>query len=284
MGVFARLAQLIKANLNDLISRSEDPEKMLNQVVVEMNAQLISAKKQVAVSIADEKHLAKQAEQEAANAAEWERRAMLAVRQGDDTLAKEALARKKEHDDLARQYEEQWKKQKAAVDQLKTALRMLNDKIEEAKRKKNVLIARKKRAEAQKAIQETMSGLKDQSAFETFDRMAGKIDQLEAEAEAGAELAEEYTGDVLASQFANLEKTAGADDELLALKRKMGLAPPEAAPVPPQAAPMRVEAPAGTAGTAASATRAEQDELAAALEEMEAEQTQGQQSSRKAGR
>ena len=80
MGIFARLATLIKSNLNDLISRSEDPEKMLNQIVIDMDNQLIEAKKQVAVSIADEKRLAKQAEQEAANAAEWERRAMLAVR------------------------------------------------------------------------------------------------------------------------------------------------------------------------------------------------------------
>ena len=98
MGIFARLARLIKSNINDLISRSEDPEKMLNQIVIDMSAQLIEAKKQVASSIADEKRLAKQAEQEAANAAEWERRAMMAVRAGDDALAKEALARKKEHE------------------------------------------------------------------------------------------------------------------------------------------------------------------------------------------
>ncbi len=267
MGIFSRLAQLIKSNLNDLISRSEDPEKMLNQVVLDMSNQLTEAKKQVAASIADEKRLAKQFEQEAANGAEWERRAMMALRAGNEELAKEALARKKEHDQLAQTFKDQWAKQKAAVEQLKKALRMLNDKIEEAKRKKNVLIARKKRAEAQKAIQETMAGLKDQSAFETFDRMAGKIDQMEAEAEAGAELQEEYTGDVLASQFATLEKTAGADEELLALKRKMGLAPPEPAPAKEAAAPVqaRVEAPAP------SVTTKEQEELAAALEEMEAE-------------
>jgi len=276
MGIFSRLAQLIKSNLNDLISRSEDPEKMLNQVVLDMNNQLVEAKKQVAASIADEKRLAKQFEQESSNASEWERRAMMALRAGNEELAKEALNRKKEHDALATTFKDQWQKQKAAVDQLKRALRMLNDKIEEAKRKKNVLVARKKRAEAQRAIQETMSGLKDQSAFETFDRMAGKIDQLEAEAEAGAELSEEYTGDVLASQFAHLEKSAGADEELLALKRKMGLAPPEEAPAPVEAVPTRVEA-AKTEAASAS----EQEELAAALEELEAEQ-QAQQ--RKAGR
>jgi phage shock protein A len=203
---------------------------------------------------------------------------MMALRAGNEDLAKEALARKREHDQLAATFKEQWTKQKNAVEQLKKALRMLNDKIEEAKRKKNVLVARKKRAEAQKAIQDTMAGLKDQSAFETFDRMAQKIDQLEAEAEAGAELQEEYTGDVLASQFASLEKNAGAEDDLAALKRKMGLLPPEAAPPPKEAVQARVEAPpASKKGRTAS----EEDELAAALEEMEAEQQQAQ---RKAGR
>src|SRR3984885_14969950 len=177
MGIFSRLAQLIKSNLNDLISKSEDPEKMLNQVVLEMSNQLIEAKKQVASSIADEKKLRKQLEQEQANAQEWERRAMMALRAGNEELAKEALARKREHEQLAATFQDQWTKQNTAVEQLKKALRMLNEKIEEARRKKNVLVARKKRAEAQKAIQETMSGLRDQSAFETFDRMSQKIDQ-----------------------------------------------------------------------------------------------------------
>jgi phage shock protein A len=271
MGIFSRLAQLIKSNLNDLISKSEDPEKMLNQIVLDMNNQLVEAKKQVASSIADEKRLAKQYEQEAANAAEWERRAMMALRAGNEELAKEALSRKKEHDQLSETFKGQWQKQKDAVEKLKTALRMLNDKIEEAKRKKNVLIARKKRAEAQKAIQETMHGLKDQSAFETFDRMAGKIDQLEAEAEAGEELNEEYTGDVLASKFNNLEKKAGAEDDLADLKRKMGMLPPEEKKAE-EKVQARVEAPKQEA-----AQRSEQDELAAALEELEQEQVQEQQ-------
>src|SRR5512142_260511 len=121
MGIFARLAALLKSNLNDLISKSEDPEKMLNQVVLDMSNQLVEAKKQVAASIADEKRLAKQCEQEAANATEWERRAMMALRAGNEELAKEALARKKEHDALALTFKEQWEKQKAAVEQLKRA-------------------------------------------------------------------------------------------------------------------------------------------------------------------
>ena len=274
MGIFARLARLIKSNLNDLISRSEDPEKMLNQIVIDMNTQLIEAKKQVAASIADEKKLAKQTEQAAATAAEWERRAMMAVRAGDDALAKEALTRKREGDDLVTAFRGQWETQKASVDQLKQALRALNGKIEEAKRKKNLLVARKKRAEAQKAIQETMSGLRNASAFEAFDRMADKIDRIEAEAEAGAEIAEEYTGDVLASKFANLEQTAGADEDLVALKRKMGILPPE----PPAAEPaqVRVDEQAASMDTSEldELSQAERDELAQALAELEAEQQQ----------
>jgi phage shock protein A len=277
MGIFARLATLIKSNLNDLISRSEDPEKMLNQVILDMSTQLIEAKKQVAVSIADEKKLAKQAEQQAKEAAEWERRAMLAVRAGDDQLAKEALARKKEMDGLHQTLSTQWQKQKAAVDQLKTALRMLNDKIEEAKRKRGVYVARLKAAEAQKAIRETMSGMTQSSAFETFDRMAQKVDQIEAEAEASSEIAEEYSGDALAERFGKLEQTAGADDELLALKRKMGVAPPEAPK--PEHVPARIDAPVSVTappGQREAVSQAERDELAAALAELEVQEQQNQ--------
>src|SRR5438552_18572934 len=136
---------------------------------------------------------------------------MLAVQAGDDELAKEALARQKEHDDLGTQFEQQWHLQKQAVDKLKDQLRILNNKIEEAKRKKNILVARAKRAEAQRTIQSTMAGLSDTSAFDTFERMAEKVDAIEAEAEAGVELAGELTGDSLASKFKQLESGGGAD-------------------------------------------------------------------------
>src|SRR4029078_9281455 len=134
-----------------------------------------------------------------------------AVHANDDELAKEALVRQKEHDELVHQFEQQWHIQKGAVDKLKDQLRHLNGKIEEAKRKKNILVARAKRAEAQKTIQSTMAGLSDTSAFDTFDRMTGKVDQLEAEAEASVELSGELTGDTLQTKFKQLESTGGAD-------------------------------------------------------------------------
>jgi phage shock protein A len=272
MGIFARMARLIKANLNALISGAEDPEKILTQLLEEMAKQLGEARQQVAVAIAEEKGLAKRLQVEKDVAAEWERKAMLAVRANNDTLAKEALARKQEHTALVEQYQTQWQKQKAAVDQLKLALRALNNKIEEAKRKKSLLVARQKRAEAQSKIQETLGGLKNASAFEAFEQMAQKVDQMEAQAEATTELASEYNGDTLAQQFGELESTAGADEELLALKRKMGVLPPA-----PVAAPVRVAA-AGTDETPLDA--AEEAELAQALAELEAEEQRSLQAKR----
>lgn len=225
MGIFSRLGHLIKSNINDLISRSEDPEKMLNQVIIEMNNQLVEARKQVAVAIADEKRLRKQWEAELNLTRDWKKKAMMAVRAGDDALAKEALQRKKEHEELSEQYQKQWESQKNGVEQLKTALRTLNNKIEEAKRKKGLLVAKKKRAEAQKTIQETMTGLNEAAAFETFDRMEQKIEQLEAEAEAQTELAGQMTGDTLNQKFEQLEAGAGVDMDLLELKEEMGMLP-----------------------------------------------------------
>jgi phage shock protein A len=226
MGIFSRIGSLFKSNINDLISKAEDPEKMLNQVVLDMQTQLVEAKKQVAVSIADQKRLEKQRDEQADLGREWERKAMLALKAADENLAREALKRKAEHDGQFAEFSKQAQLQKDAVDKLKDQLRALNEKIEEAKRKKNILIARQKRAEAQKTIQNTMSGLSDTGAFDTFDRMAQKVDQIEAEAEASAELGGELTGDTLQQKFKALEASgAGSDDALEALKVKMGLAP-----------------------------------------------------------
>ena len=224
MGIFSRLGTLIKSNINDLITKAEDPEKMLGQVLLEMQQQLVEAKKAVAVAIADEKKLQKQYTAETDKAKEWERKAMVAVRAGDDGLARQALARKQEHETIATQFQNQWVQQKQAVEKLKDALRLLNNKIEEAKRKKNILIARKKRAEAQQQIANTMQGLGDTSAFDTFDRMAERIQLMEAEAEAGAELAGELSGDTLESKFLQLEQAGTSDDDALSeLKAKMGV-------------------------------------------------------------
>ena len=223
MGLFDRLSAMLRSNINDLISRAENPEKMLNQLILDMKTQLAKAKQQVASAIADERKLQSDAEALKKQAEDWERRAMMAVQEGRDDLAKQALGRYNEQLQAAQQLQETWLRHKAETDQLKLSLRQLNDKIEEAKRKKNILVARSKRAEAQQRIQETMSGLSDKSAFESFERMAEKIEATERKALAAAELNEEVSGDLLARQFEALEYKGSSDQQLIELKTKMGI-------------------------------------------------------------
>jgi phage shock protein A len=241
MGILDRLSTMMRSNINDLISRAENPEKMLNQLVLDMRSQLAKAKQQVAAAIADEKRLQAQVEQEKKLADDWEKRAMLAVQEGRDDLAQQALLRHAEHAQGATQLDETWRKHAAETEQLKASLRTLNDKIEEAKRKKNILIARQRRAEAQRRIHETMSSISDKSAFETFERMSERIEQTERRALAAAELSEELEGDQLEKQFKVLEYQGDADQQLLALKQKMGLIGPgqaeQARQLKPGAAP-----------------------------------------------
>ncbi|MBL4818568.1 MAG: PspA/IM30 family protein [Deltaproteobacteria bacterium] len=225
MGMLKRFWTMLKSWLNHLIGAAEDPEKMLNQSLLDMQEQLITAKRQVAVAIADEKRLIQQYEREKQTSSDWEQRAMLAVQQSNDSLATQALERQAEHVKLASGFEENWRAQKKSVDQLKSGLSKLSGKISDAKRQKDLLIARARRAQAQKSITETMSGMGEMGALETMGRMEEKISQMEAEADATAELAEEIHGDKLLAQFDKLEQPAKSSEALLALKSKMGVLP-----------------------------------------------------------
>jgi phage shock protein A len=227
MGIFSRLKTLISSNVNDMINKAENPEKMLNQLLIDMNEQLIESKKAVAMAIADEKKLERETANQQAQAQEWERKAMLAVRSGQDDLAKEALLRKQEYDNSYQEYQKQWTAQKASVEKLKESLRELQAKIEEAQRKKNLLVARAKRAEAQQKIQNTISSVTgNTSAFDAFDRMSKKVDQMEAQADAAKELEDLSADSNLEKKFAALEKSdSSADLMLTELKEKMKALP-----------------------------------------------------------
>ena len=221
MGIMDRVATVVKSNLNHLINKAEDPEKMLDQILIQMRQQLVEAKRAVAVAIADEKRLAAQLEAELEQVREWERRATIAVQKGEDDLAREALRRKSDHEQIAIGYKKQWDAQQASSENLKNALRALSQKIEEAGRKKNLLVARQKRAEAQKHIHEVMTGLTDTSAFESFDRMTAKVEQIEAQAGAAVELSQELSGDTMEQRFRALESSTDVEQELHALKAKV---------------------------------------------------------------
>ena len=209
----------------------EDPEKVLNQTIRDMQEQLNSAKTQVAESIAYEKRLKIQYDKAVERAKEWEGKAMQAVNAGRDDLAVEALSRKEEAEKEAAQFRVQWEAQKKGCDQIKEKLKAMNNKIEEAKRKKSLLVAQAKRAEASKTIHKTLAGMDEGAAFSTFLHrirqiiLCEKVETLEAEAQASEDLAMDFsTGDTLDKQISEL-KPAVNSDALAALKAKMGKAP-----------------------------------------------------------
>lgn len=215
MSLWQRIKLILSSNINAVVSKAEEPDKILEQLLVEMRNQYRDAKVQVGRAIADEKRLRAQLDQEASQVGEWEKKARLALKSSDEELAKKALLRKREVEGRVATLQEQWEGQKNAVEGLKVALAKLNDKIEEAKRQKDVLIARHKRAVAKQEIHDTLSGISDPGTFDTFDRMTGKVEQAEAQAAASEELGQLTAGDTLEEEFKALEE-ADVGDSLLA--------------------------------------------------------------------
>lgn len=216
MGVFERISRIIRSNISDLLDRAEDPEKVLQQIMVDMQQDLREAKLHVAAAIRDQKKLETRYQENLDLAGRWEKRAISAVEEGDDALAKEALRRKRNFEQLAKGYKEQLEEQTRSVKLLKTSLAALEAKIEEARRRKDLLIARQKRAQAQKAISEGMNGMSKSSALAVLGRMEGKVKAAEIHAEAIAEL----EADSLEARFARLDNE-DVDDELAKLKAKL---------------------------------------------------------------
>lgn len=218
MSIFDRITRIIKSNLNDLLDKAEDPEKLLKQLLEEANNDLLEVKTQTASAIAQLKQLENKAEENASEAQKWAAKAELAVSKGEDDLAREALSRKKVAQTTADGFKAQVEAQQKSVDQLKGHLNDLEAKIAEMNVKKDLLIARHRRAEAEKNIQNTMGKVGASSALSAFERMERKVNEEEAHATALGEL----NTDSLDDKFKKLEAHSDVDDELAALKAKMG--------------------------------------------------------------
>lgn len=216
MGVLDRVSTLLRANINDLINRAEDPEKVIRQLLLDMSNQLIQVKTQVAASIADERLLQKRYEDNQKKADEWQRKAELAVDRNQDDLAKEALARKRTFQETADGFKQQWTDQAAQVEQLKEALAQLEAKISEAQTKKDLLIARARRAKTETNIRKTLAGVDSSGALGEFERMQEKVEEDEARAKAYSELDQ----DTLETKFKNLEQEDELNKELAELKSR----------------------------------------------------------------
>ncbi|RME47038.1 MAG: phage shock protein A [Chloroflexi bacterium] len=217
MGILERINNILRANINDILDRAEDPEKMLDQIIRDMEAAIRDAKEQVAEMIAQEKMIKRDMERSQELADEWARKAELAVKNGKDQLALEALKRKKDYQEHADVYRQQWEAQKAGVEKLKQELEELESKYDEAKRKKGVLIARRKRAAAQAHVVQTAERLTSIDYGAELERMERRILEEEARAEATTEMAEESIED----QFATMEADDELQQELAALKAKV---------------------------------------------------------------
>ena len=217
MGFFDRLSRLLRANLNDLVSKAEDPLKILDQSVADMQADLVKLRQAVALAISSQKRLRSKADQAEAQSKTWYERAELALQKGEEDLAREALTRRKAFKESFDGLNNQLLAQGGQVEMLKRSLIKLEGKIAEAKTKKDMLKARAQAAKAQQQLQSAVGDMGANSAMAAFERMEDKVEALEASGQAAAELA----GSDLESQFAALEGGNDLDDELNALRKKL---------------------------------------------------------------
>jgi phage shock protein A len=220
MGIFARANDILSANLNDLLDRCEDPEKMIKLLIQEMDEHVERAHEALAKALAGEKRLDAEVKKNRAAAAEWQAKAEASIGRGDERLARECLLRKKEHEGAAATLEEQWEVARKTGEALKADYQRLQRKADEARRRRDTLVARQMAAEAQKQMATLGPSMsRAQRSFSKFDQMERKIEAMESEAQALAELSR--PDDDLDGQLARLEREASVDAELEALKAQI---------------------------------------------------------------
>jgi len=202
MSLLDRVSTLIRANLNDLIDKAEDPEKMIKQVILDMQNQLMQVKTQVAIAIADQHVLEKKQKDNSDKDAEWVRKAELAVDKKQDDLARAALERSMSFKQMAGSFDTLVADQKIEVDNLKSALHKLEQKLAEAESKSEMLIAKHRRARMLAKASDAQMAIGDRSNSATFNRMQNKVQRAEAVSQVKAEMA----GDNIDDKFAALEK------------------------------------------------------------------------------
>jgi len=217
MGLLDRLSRLLRANLNAFVSDAEDPIKILDQSVADMQDDLVKLRQAVGMAIASQKRLENQAGQSKEQIKNWFLRAELALKKGEEDLAREALIRKKTFQETYESLSTQFQTQNVQVEKLKKSLHLLERKIAEARTKKDMLKARAQAAKAQQQIQSAVGDLGGKSAMDAFEKMEDKVEALEASGQAALELA----GEDLESKFVALEGNCDIEKELETLRIKL---------------------------------------------------------------
>lgn len=216
MSILTRIATLINANINAMIDAAEDPEKMVNEYLRQMTEQLSEARAATAMAMADETRVRSQYERFKNETDDWQRKAEMAVQADQDDLAREALTRRASAQKLADTYQAQWESQHDQVGDLREALAKLEAKISEAETKREIIIAKQRRAATQEAITNALQNVQGQTADSSLQRMENEVDQRLARASAMAEL----SGQDLDSRFSDLETENQVNTDLADLKRK----------------------------------------------------------------
>jgi phage shock protein A len=220
MSILGRISDLISANVNSMLDKAEDPEKMANEYLRQLTNELYEVRTNVAAAMADEAKLEQRRIASGAEMTQWSTKAEAALRAGDEELAKAALSRKVQAQKLAEQYAEQERAQEEQVSAMQEALVQLETRIAEVKAKKELIIAKKNRAQTQEALQRTAQSMGRITAMDKLDQLEEKVDDRLNQAEAMAKLEQGS----LEARFRDLEKDTEVDAELAELKRKMGLA------------------------------------------------------------
>ena len=220
MSIFNRMADIFKSNVNEALDRMEDPEKMVKQMIIEMEEGLVKATSGLAKAMANERNLQKQQAVAANQARQWEEKATMALKGGNTDLAKQALSKKVVYDGQVQQYQAMVTQASNTTSQLRMQLDTLKGKLDEARMKQSTLVARSQTAKTQKEFSTILGTNVGQGAFAKFDKMEKKIEGMEAEAEAFSELSGEGPAD---DPFKSMEKDMQVDDEMAKLLEKMNL-------------------------------------------------------------
>lgn len=223
--IFKRLSDVLAANLHELIDRVEDPERMAKQIIREMEDNLHIAEEGVIDAITSEKQLRNDLEHQRQQSMLWRQRAEEALRAEQDDLAREALQRKREYDQVVSTLEPAWEAAQRTSGQLKAQLHALENKLDEAKRKRSTLAARQRAVEARSYLDQTLTGL--QAGFDAsanFTRMEDRVAEMEARLAAKAELRRDKAQ--LERTFEDMQVAKEVDNELAALRQKLLAEPP----------------------------------------------------------
>ncbi len=223
MGIFSRISDIFKSNVNDLIDRAEDPEKMVKQIILDMQKELNKSTQALGKAVASERMAEKQYNDAVRRSADWEAKAKAALAAGNVDLAKKALAQKVKADEEVATYKEMYETISNQTEAIRTQVETLKAKLEEAKSRQAMLIARSQMADTQKNLAQSIGGIDANSSFDKFSRMEEKVARKEAEAEAFAEIA--GSNGMSASEmdsFEQLQANVKVDSELQRLMAEMG--------------------------------------------------------------